>query len=246
MTRHVTRMGIEDAEHYTPEQRTAIIASYPEHERQARILGLPAMGEGAVFSGVAEAEITVDDIPVPSHWAQIGGLDFGWDHPSAACRLAWDRDADVVYVTAEWAARQTVPGVAAIALRPWGDWLPWAWPHDGLQHDKGSGLALAEQYRAAGLSLLPEFATHESGGNGVEAGIAQMLERMQTGRWKVFRSCVGWLGEFRTYHRKDGRIVKLVDDRISASRYACMMLRLAATRPNADGPRRRNLRGVVV
>ena len=80
----------------------------------------------------------------------------------------------------------------------------------------------------------------------MEAGIADMLERMRSGRWKVFRSCGGWLGEFRTFHRKNGRIVKLVDDRISASRYALMMLRCASVRPSAEGPRRRNLKGVVV
>lgn len=25
---------------------------------------------------------------VPAGWAQIGGIDFGWDHPTAAARLA--------------------------------------------------------------------------------------------------------------------------------------------------------------
>lgn len=246
MTRSVTRMGIQDAEHYTPEQRAAIIASYPEHERQARIEGLPAMGEGAVFAGVNLEDLFVDDFPIPRDWVQIGGLDFGWDHPSAATKLAWDRDADVVYVTREWAARQTTPGVAAIALKPWGEWLPWAWPHDGLQHDKGSGQGLADQYRETGLALLHEHATHEAGGFGLEAGILEMVERMLSGRWLVFRSCVGWMGEARTYHRKNGQIVKLVDDRISSSRIGLMMLRFARTKPSSDGPRKRGLKGVVV
>ena len=34
-----------------------------------------------------------------------------------------------------------------------------AWPHDGFQHDKGSGDQLAEQYRAQGLTMLAEHAT---------------------------------------------------------------------------------------
>jgi hypothetical protein len=41
MTRRVTTMTIHDVWHYTPEQRAAIIASYPIHEREARTLGLP-------------------------------------------------------------------------------------------------------------------------------------------------------------------------------------------------------------
>jgi hypothetical protein len=36
-----------------------------------------------------------------------------------------------------------------------------------------------------------------------------------------------WFSEFRTYHRKDGRVVKERDDLMSATRYACMMLRHA-------------------
>jgi hypothetical protein len=76
--------------------------------------------------------------------------------------------------------------------------------------------------------MLFTHAQFEDETNGVEAGIAQMLERMQTGRWKVFPHLVGWLEEFELYHRKDGLIVKLNDDLISASRYAYMMRRYAS------------------
>ena len=40
------------------------------------------------------------------------------------------------------------------ALKPWGTTLPWAWPHDGLAHDRTSGEQLAESYRRHGLNLL--------------------------------------------------------------------------------------------
>jgi hypothetical protein len=39
------------------------------------------------------------------------------------------------------------------------------------------------------------------------------------------------LGELRLYHREDGRIVKVNDDLISASRYAHMMRRFASVKP---------------
>lgn len=233
MSRSVTSMTIDDAEHYTPEQRAAIIASYPPHEREARVKGIPSMGSGRVFP-IPEEEITCDPFPIPSHWPQIVGIDFGWDHPTAACRLAWDRDQDVVYLTAEYAKREATPLIHAAAIKPWGAWIPVAWPHDGLQHDKGSGEALRDQYAAQGLNMLPEKATFVDGGNGVEAGVMDMLDRMQTNRWRVFSTCGGWLGEFRLYHRVDGLIVKERDDRISASRYALMMLREAITEPKAQ------------
>ena len=224
--RVVTTMTIDDAEHYTPEQRAQIIASYPAHEREARTKGIPTLGSGLIFP-VLEEEIVIEPIAIPAIWPQINGMDFGYDHPFAAANLAWDRDADIVYVTKNYRSRQTTPVIHAAGIKPWGDWIPCAWPHDGFQHDKGSGDQLATLYRDQGLNMLPENATWEDGGNGVEAGIADMLDRMLTGRWKVFSTCTEWLEERRLYHRKDGKIVKERDDVISASRYALMMLRHA-------------------
>lgn len=226
-SRAVVQMGINDAGHYTPAQRAQIIASYPEHEREARAEGTPVLGSGAVYP-VAEASISIEAFDIPSHWPLIAGLDFGWDHPTAYVRLAWDKDADVLYVVDAYrAARQTVV-VHAAAIKARGE-VPVAWPHDGLQHDKGSGDELATQYRTQGVAMLPERATFEDGGNGVEAGVAEILSRMQTGRFKVFKHLADWWDEFRSYHRKDGLIVKEADDLQSATRYAVMMRRHAST-----------------
>jgi phage terminase large subunit-like protein len=224
--RAVITMTIEDAEHYTPEDRSRIIASYPPHEREARTKGVPSLGSGRIFP-VEESEITVAPFDIPKVWPQIVGVDFGWDHPFAACRLAWDRDNDCIYVIGEYRQREASPIIHAASIKPWGEWLPVAWPHDGLQHDKGSGEQLAAQYRAQGLHLTPERATFDDGTNGVEAGVSDMLQRMQTGRWKVFNTCNAWLEEFRLYHRDDGKIVKERDDLLSASRYGLMMKRFA-------------------
>lgn len=228
-------MTIDDAEHYTPEQRQAIIDSYPAHEREARIKGIPSMGSGRVFP-ITEESIVIDPIKIPAHWPQIVGVDFGWDHPFAAINLAWDRDGDVIYLCREYAARETTPIMHAAAIKTWGHWVPVAWPHDGLQHDKGSGLPLAEQYRAQGLNMVTDKATFPDGTYGVEAGVMEMLDRMQTGRWKVFSTCGGWLSEFRLYHRIEGLIEPIRDDRISASRYAMMMRRFAETDPGKNKP----------
>lgn len=232
--RTVVTMTIEDADHYTPEERAKIIASYPAHERDARTKGVPSLGSGRIFP-VLEENIVVDPFEIPRHWAQIGGLDFGWDHPTAGARLAWDRDNDVMYVTRDYRQREATPIIHAAALKPWDAWLPWSWPHDGLQHDKTSGDQLASQYRELGLNLTIERATFDDGSNGVEAGVSDMLQRMQTGRWKVFRTCIFWLEEFRLYHRVDGKIVKERDDVLSASRYALMMKRYAETPPAPKG-----------
>lgn len=231
----VTSMTIYDAEHYTKEQADAIVATYPEHERDARAKGIPILGSGRVFP-VAEEAIKVRSFPIPPHWPRIAAIDFGVDHPTAVVWLAWDRDTDVLYVTDCY--RRSEPGIAghSMAIRGRGEWVPLAWPHDGLQRDKGgSGEQLAVQYKQQGLNMLKDRATFDDGSNGVEAGLSEMLTRMQSMRLRVFSHLEDWFEEFRLYHRKDGMVVKISDDLMSATRYAMMMRRFAKTQEEAEG-----------
>lgn len=231
MSRHVTFMTIDDAGHYSPEQRAAIVAAYPEHEREARAKGIPVLGSGRIFP-VSEATIACEPFRLPRHWPRLGALDFGWDHPSAAIELAWDTEADIVHVTKCHRASQQTPAMQALALKPWGEWLPWAWPRDGRRETlEGAGVALARQYQAHGLNMLAGHARFSDGSVSVEAGLMEMLDRMQTGRFKVFSTLGQWFEEFRLYHRKDGQVVKLRDDLMSATRYGVMMLREAMVDP---------------
>ncbi len=226
--RALVMMTIDDVAHYSAEQRAAIIASYPPHERDARTRGIPLLGSGRVFP-VSEEAIKVAAFAIPKHWPQINGIDFGWDHPFAAVNIAYDREADTVYVCRAYRESHATPPIHAAAVKPWGPWIPSAWPADGLQAGKDTGEALKISYERHGLNMLPEHATDESGGVSVEAGVLEMLERMQTGRLRVFDHLGDWFEEFRQYHRKDGKIVKLKDDLISATRYGIMCLRFAET-----------------
>lgn len=229
--KHDTNMTIDDAEHIPLEERARIIASFPEHEREARAKGIPVLGSGRIFP-VAEEKIAIDAIEIPDHWPRIGGMDFGWDHPFAAVELAWDREADIVYVIKAYRVREATPIIHAAALRVWGDWLPWSWPRDGRRDTlEGAGVALANQFSTQGLKMLPEHAQFPDKSVSVEAGLMNMLDRMQTGRLKVFKHLVDWFEEFRLYHRKDGKVVKEGDDLMSATRYAEMMLRFATVKP---------------
>lgn len=224
--RHDTNMTIDDAEHIPAEERERIIASFAPHEREARSKGIPTLGSGKIFP-IAESELSWESEDLPPHFVWLGGIDFGWDHPTAAVKCAWDRDTDTFYVVQAYKRREATPLIHSGALRPWGEWLPWAWPHDGLQHDKGSGSQLKEQYAEQGLKMMPAKATFEDGTNGVEAGLMEMLDAMQTGRFKVASHLAEWWDEFRLYHRENGKVVKEFDDLISATRYAWMMRRYA-------------------
>lgn len=223
---HVTNMTIYDVDHYTDAQREMILAAYPAHERDARARGVPMLGSGRIFP-IDEEMLKETPPTIPGHWARICGIDFGWDHPTAMAWMAWDRDNDTWHLYDALRIKEQPIVVCAASIKTRGDWIPVAWPHDGLQHDKGSGETLADQYRRNGVNMLKERATFEDGGNGVEAGVMEMYDLMITGRFKVARHLHDWFDEFRLYHRKDGKIVKMNDDLLSATRYALMMKRRA-------------------
>lgn len=237
--RGVVNMTIEDADHFTPQERLDIIAKYPPHEREARAKGTPMLGSGRIFpmSEAAISEPCIDFDTVPRHWKQIIGIDFGWDHPTAAVRLLHEPDNDILHVVSAYRQSEATPIIHTAAIRPWGEWIPVAWPADALQHDKGSGQQLSQLYRQQGLSMLSEFAQFpDKRGRSVEAGILEILERMQTGRFKVASTLSQWWEEFRIYHRKEGVIVKEYDDLMDATRYACMMLRYGKAQELAPLP----------
>ncbi len=226
MSKHVTRMTIYDAEHYTPEERAAIVASYPAHEREARSKGIPVLGSGRIFP-VEESLITAAP-EIRTEWYRIAGMDFGWTHPTAVAWLAEDRDTETVYLYDCYRRAETVVPIHASAIKSRGAWIPVAYPHDGENSTAaGAGTSLANQYRDEGVSMLADAASWTEGGKSVEAGLQLMLTMMEQGRFKVAPHLSDWWDEFRLYHRKDGKIVKEFDDLIDATRYGLMMLREA-------------------
>ncbi len=250
MSRHVTRAGINDVVGYlyTQEQADEILQGFPEHEREARAQGIPQLGSGRIFP-VPEGDITIAPFEIPAHYAEIGGMDFGWQHPFAGVKLAIDRDADVIYLTHCYRKKEATPLIHSSTLKGWGKKLKWAWPMDGWdtsgKHGTKPGKAYKDAYAEHGLNMLPQHAQGVDGSTGVEAGLMRILERMQTDRWKVFSTCVEWFEEFRLYHRKDGSIVKEFDDLMDASRYAEMMMRFAENKVVRRAAKRQRQKWVV-
>jgi phage terminase large subunit-like protein len=216
-------MTIEDAEHFSPEERTRIIAAYPPHEREARAKGIPMLGSGRIFQ-IAEEMIVEDRQNNPPHWFYGIALDFGITHPFAAVLMAWDRDSDAVHILNCIRMKDARPIDHAEAMKSWGQ-VRTFWPHDGSARDKGSGETLASQYKKHGVKMYPTHAHFPDGSISTEAAIMEMNERMTTGRLKVARSLEDWFGEFRLYHRKDGMIVQQNDDLLSATMKGIMMKR---------------------
>lgn len=227
LDREVTNMTIDDALHIKPEERQRIIDGYLPHEREARVRGVPLLGSGAIFT-VPESSVTEPAIQnIPSYWRKIWGIDFGIGHPFAAALLLWDTDNDVIHVHHVIKIADALPINHASAMKQIGIEVPVSWPQDGTAREKGSGDALQLLYVKEGLRMLPEHATWSEGGNSTEAGVEEMRQREKNGKLKIAAHLSEYFDERRYYHRKDGLIVKIKDDVLSATRVGVMMKRFA-------------------
>lgn len=225
-----------DAPHLSDEDKTRLAASYRAHERKARTEGIPMMGEGAVFP-VNDDQISIQPFEIPKHWARIKGIDFGIaeGHPAAGAEIAWDRDQDVIYVIDCYRKSHEEAPYHVAWLNKSNKDVPVAWPHDGMNREKVGGRILADAYRSHGANMLAKSARYKVAGESDDKGgpqpvepiVEEVLERMMTGRFRVFAHLSEWFEEKRSYHRKDGLIVARRDDILKATFYAIMMRRYA-------------------
>ena len=248
--RHSTHMTLHDAEHMTKEERDAEIRRWPKHKRRARIEGLPAMGVGQIYP-YEDDELFVRPFAIPEHWPVLGAIDLAGSsdnpssHPTAAVKLAWDRDHDCIYVVKEYRKKGLKPSEHWLTLRFWGNRMKWAWPKDGMAEEKGSGDQLIAMYRSEGMRAMsihaqfPKENRKTRGGSSsssnlsvvsVERGILDIQTRIDEARFKIFDTCPLIMEELRQYHRdEENKIVKVMDDLLDAARYGVMMKRFAET-----------------
>lgn len=245
----VVQMSLDEAEHFSAEEKEKKLAGYLSYQRDARRFGTPMLGHGRVFP-YDEAMLRERFLDyVPPHWVKLWGIDFGIGHPFAAVLMAWDRDNDTIHilqaiklVSDEQSNQNSHPLFHANAIKNIAAQVPVAWPHDGTQREKGGGGTIASIYKKHGLLMLPNHATHPEGGFGLEASIKEMDDRIRTGRLKVSDHLSDWFEEYRFYHRDEhGQIVKIRDDLISATRIAIMMRRFAQAVPLGGQQRKKRL-----
>lgn len=232
----LVRATWDDAPHMNHDRREQMLMSIPVHQREMRSKGIPLRGSGLVYA-VPEESITVEDFEIPAYWPRVCAVDFGIGHGFACVWVAWDRDKDVLYVIDAYKASDEKMSEHVSQLNRRGNWIPVMWPHDGLNREKSSGEPLAELYRKEGANMWHEPFSNPpapgvdegKGGNSVEYGIEEILDRMSTNRFKVFKTLRPWFNEWMDYHRDEGKIVKQYDDLMDATRYASLSIRHATT-----------------
>ena len=224
--------GWDDAPHLLPEVKQKLLESYPSHMRDMRTKGTPMLGHGRIYD-IGEEYVTCEPFEIPDHFFIIDGMDFGWDHPQAHIQLVEDRDNGMFYLVHAYKASKTSANDAWGATKKWAEKVPTAWPHDGLQHEKGRDDSVQQKnhYSNAGYKMLFAHATWAEGGNSVESGLYEIRDLMSKGKFKIFRGLRDFFEEYNQYHRDDkGKIVKVRDDILDAIRYAYMMRRFAVSK----------------
>jgi len=194
--------------------KAELSASYLPHEIEARTLGIPSLGRGAVYP-LAQGDYTCDPFPLPAYFPRSFGLDVGWNWTSAVW-LAVDLENDVDYFYREYERSEAPPDIHVAAIRSSGDWVPGVVDPSAKQRSQVDGRNLFAEYVRLGLKLTVAD-------NAVEAGILHLYQRLASGRTKVFRTCTKLLEDMRFYHRdENGRVVKERDHLPDACRYVSL------------------------
>jgi phage terminase large subunit len=169
--------------------------------------------EGMIYKQWDDAKHLMDPFAIPGDWPRFGGLDYGFNHPTASVFVAEAPDG-IHYVYQEYRASAELMADHHKAMMALGAAAVPAF------YDDPAGAQYSAEMRRLGLPLQPAS-------NEVLAGIDTVADLLGTGRLKVFRTCVNWIEEVEGYAwTKDqsgiftDKPVKVDDDLMDATRYA--------------------------
>lgn len=197
----------DDNPFLTEATKAQLRATLKPYELEAREKGIPSFGSGKVYQ-IEEKEFTINPLEIPSHWGCMYGMDVGFFAPTAVVFLSHDRDHDIIYVYKEYSNAGSTANVHAGSLMMMGcEWMQGicdpAVDH-GTQRD---GISLLDDYNKQGMMLI-------KGSYKKEKAVDNLLDRIRTGRFKVFNNCVKFLDEWRKYSRDDKGKIKKGNDHL--------------------------------
>lgn len=206
----------DDNPHLSEETKEQLRATLRPYELEAREKGIPLIGVGKIYQ-VSEDEFLINPIEIKEHWHCVFGMDVGFFAPTAVTFLAWDKDNDIIYVYKEYSVSERTAAQHASTLFMMGcDWIPGVCDPAVNQGSQRDGARLIDDYAAAGLRL-------EKASYAKELAVDSVLERIRTGRFKVFNTCVKFMKEWREYSRDEkGKIMKGRDHLMNALEFAML------------------------
>jgi phage terminase large subunit-like protein len=208
---YVVNCGWDDVAHLSKEEKEHQWERTPPYLRDAKAKGLPAVGSGAIYP-IPEEDLKISPFKIPDYWPRAFAMDVGWNR-TAALWGALDRENDIVYLYSEYYRGQAEPSVHADGIRARGSWIPGVIDPASRGRNQKDGTQLFQIYQDLGLDI-------EKSKNAVEAGIAEVWQRMSSGRIKIFSTLQNLFTEIRMYHRdENGKIVKQDDHLLDCLKY---------------------------
>lgn len=206
----------DDNPHLTEETKETMRKAYKPHELEAREKGIPTIGEGMVYQ-IPESVFVIDPINIPSHFSCFNGMDVGWEDPTAVVMMAHDRENDVIYVYKEYKLNHQTPETHASLLAPQGlNWIPTICDPASNMRSQDEGVTILSKYRAAGIPLIKGKRTRET-------SIQEIMQRINTDRFKIFSNCRKLLDEWRVYSRDiNGKVINGNDHLMNALEYGIL------------------------
>lgn len=212
----VFHIAMDDAPWLNEEKINRILADNEPWEREARRYGKLLIGNTAIFKAKPE-EYLCESFEIPSYWPRIGGLDIGGNHPTCAYAIAWDRDADTVYVYKEFKITGDEANAPDVARKLKGLQIEWATSHDAF--NKSFGMSSSAGNRSVADVFKDEGLRVFNAGREPWQRIEKCKTLIKEGRFWIFQDkCPALVKSFANYRTKDDlkTIWKYDDDEVDA------------------------------
>lgn len=188
--KYVCQVTWDDVPHLTQADKDMMLSEYHPNERDARSKGIPAIGAGRIYP-LLEDDVKVEPFKIPDYWPRSYGLDFGW-HKTAVVWGAKDPHTGTIYLYSEYYHGKRAPYQHAQVIKSKGSWIKGIADPSGGGRSSRDGRLVIDEYRSEGLDLI-------EGKNAIIAGIAKVLNMLESGQLKVFSTLTNWFNEFRVY-----------------------------------------------
>jgi predicted phage terminase large subunit-like protein len=161
---------------------------------------------------VPESEIAVEPFEIPDTWPRAFAMDCRWS-ATGALWGALDPASGILYVYSEHAQRNTDPALQAQGILARGEWIPGVLDHHAHGRTPADAFHVLYSYQKMGLNLTAASDREQS-------AISETVEKMRSGRFKVFRTLERFFAEYRIYRRDNrGEIIREHDLLMTCLRY---------------------------
>ncbi len=218
------RITVYDVSFISDEDIEQMKKTIPAREHDMRLLGIPAIGTGAVFPQMEhEIKYFTDEVEIQPHWKVAAAIDFGYlPDPCAILFGAYDPDGGKTYVFNEF--YHTEKSVTEIAgwIKQHAPTIPVIYPADGNRKQVGNEaqLTLRDMFAKEGINM-PEINRVDYGkGHRREDGHNLLRKMFREGTLKISEKCPNWFREFRVYqYDEKGKTEHCQDHAMDALRY---------------------------